>query len=602
MSDGQRMSSLDPVKLEIIRAGLQSIPDLIEVDLMRTAFSPLIYEYKDYAVGLVDVEGRSIALAQHCLPGFLTNVLGIAVRDGIATYGLDRIEPGDAILCNYAGLIGQHLNNVIMFTPVFGEQQRIVAFMAVNVHWIDIGGRVPGSCWGTDTTELIQEGLQFRSVKLYRRGQPIEEVFRIIVYNTRQPHALLGDIAAQYAACAKGRQMFEQLLARHGQDVVLDAIGMIWRTTAAAARAAVRAAPDGIYDMHCFMDDDGIELGKHVKLDIQVRIEGDEFIVDYSNIADQLRGPFNSGIAGGATACAYIAFKYLFAPQEPANEGSFEPVKVIIPPGKFLSASANAPIGLYQTPLATVVDAIIAAAAPALPDRVAAGHFGCVGIYGFNGTNPRDGRFFGFFDTCHGGWGGSMHGDGVGPYKTIRHADNKDIPVETMEALYPLLIDRFEWCQDSAGPGRFRGGLGIRKTFRLLAPCNFNCAFERFDYPPWGLEGGGSGTPQFGIIETAAGDKYVVRKASSIALQRGDRIHIHTGAGGGYGPPTERDAEWVRDDVSSGYLSRNYAERVYGVVLGADGEVDKLATHERRADSAALPIDAGAHTKQLMEL
>jgi N-methylhydantoinase B len=246
MSDGQRMSSLDPVKLEIIRAGLQSIPDLIEVDLMRTAFSPLIYEYKDYAVGLVDVEGRSIALAQHCLPGFLTNVLGLAVRDGIATYGLDRIEPGDAILCNYAGLIGQHLNNVIMFTPVFGEQQRIVAFMAVNVHWIDIGGRVPGSCWGTDTTELIQEGLQFRSVKLYRRGQPIEEVFRIIEYNTRQPHALLGDIAAQYAACAKGRQMFEQLLARHGQDVVLDAIGMIWRTTAAAARAAVRAAPDGI--------------------------------------------------------------------------------------------------------------------------------------------------------------------------------------------------------------------------------------------------------------------------------------------------------------------------------------------------------------------
>ena len=194
-SSEQDAIRVDPVKLEIIRTALQAIPDLIEADITRTAFSPLIYEYKDYAVGLVDAEGRAIALAQHGLPGFLTNILGLAVRDGLKVYGVEAIEPGDAIISNHAGTVGQHLNNVVMYTPVFGTGGRLLAFMAVNVHWIDIGGRVPGSAWGTDTTALIQEGLQLRSVKLYRRGQPVEEMFRVIEYNTRQPEALLGDIA-----------------------------------------------------------------------------------------------------------------------------------------------------------------------------------------------------------------------------------------------------------------------------------------------------------------------------------------------------------------------------------------------------------------------
>jgi N-methylhydantoinase B len=563
-------SALDPVRLEIIRTGLQSIPDLIEADLMRTAYSPLIYEYKDYAVGLVDATGRSIALATHGLPGFLTNVLGEAVRDGLALYGRGRIEEDDIIISNFAGTMGQHLNNVIMYTPIFGDGE-LMAFMAVNVHWIDIGGTYPGSCIGTDTTELAQEGLHLRTVKLFKRGRLVEEVLRIIEYNTRLPEGLLGDLWAQHAGVIKGKQLFTELVARHGQSVLMEAIETIWSLSEAAARAAIRSVPEGVYEASSFLDDDGVERGKHIPVHVKVELKDGNFIVDYSGCGEQVRGPFNSGFHGGGAASACIAFKYLFSNDEPANEGSFAPVKIILPEGKFINASVTAPLGLYQTPLSTVVDTIIAAMAPVMPDKVAGGHHGAANVYGFSGVNPRDGRFYSFFDTSHGGWGGSAHADGAGPYKTIRHADNKDIPAETVEALYPLLVERCCWRPDSAGPGRHRGGLGVDKTFRALAPCDITIAFERHHCPPWGLYGGLPGNSAHAEVEPEGEHPRSVLKESRLRLNAGDRLHLHTGAGGGFGPPEERDPEAIRLDIAHGYVTRDQAKAVYGVALEENG-------------------------------
>ena len=321
----------DPITVEIIREKLQSIPDLVEADLTRTAFSPLIYEYKDYSVGMVDAEGRIIALARHGLPMFTASMIGCAVRDGLAIYGKTGIEPGDIIMTNHAGTLGQHLNNVVMYTPVFDSQGRLAAFMAIIVHWIDIGGRYPGSCAGTDTTELLQEGLQLRTVKLHRRGEPVEEIYRIVEYNTRLPEMLLGDIAAQVAGCIKGRLLFQELLDRHGTGALLGAIESIWDSSEKAARAAVRAVPNGIYEMSSHLDDDGIDLGRNIRVNIKVRIQDGDFIVDFSDIGEQVRGPYNSGIYGGAETAARVAFKYLFTPDEPPNEGGFAPVSIVIP-------------------------------------------------------------------------------------------------------------------------------------------------------------------------------------------------------------------------------------------------------------------------------
>jgi len=578
---------LDPVSFEIIRAGLQSIPDLVEADITRTAFSPLIYEYKDYAVGLVDAEGRSIALAQNGLPLFLTNLIGLAVRDGLRVYRDEGFQRGDVVVTNHAGTLGQHLNNVVMYTPIFNANGALSAFMGVIVHWIDIGGRYPGSSLGNDMTELAQEGLQLRSVKLYRAGMPVDEIFRIIEHNTRDPDGLLGDIAAQHAGCIKGRDLFEQLVARHGEESVRTAVATIWRNAEAASRAAVRAVADGTYEMKTFLDDDGILQGVPVPVDVKVEIRGDEFIVDYSRIGAQMRGPYNSGVEGGGETCARIAFKYLFAPHDPANEGSFAPVRIVLPPGKFLSAAPNAPMGRYSTPLPTVIDAIIAAMASLMPDRVAAGHHAAMGIYGFTGRHPETQRFFRYTDSASGGWGAGRNQDGVGPYKTLMHADNREIPVEAVEALYPLRVQEMSWRADSGGPGRHRGGLGIRKVFRVLAPCNGFLGFERFVCPPWGLDGGLPGEPGFVEIEYANGTCERVMKANGIPLSRDDVIRVHTGAGGGYGSPLARSSADVSADVARGYVSRKQAEEIYGVALHEDGSVNEEGTRRHHSDSAA---------------
>ncbi|MGP8432476.1 hydantoinase B/oxoprolinase family protein [Paraburkholderia fungorum] len=574
---------IDPIKLEIIRTGLQSIPDLIEEDLTRTAYSPLIYEYKDYAVGLVDAQGRSIALARRGLTLFLTNIIGLAVKDGLEIYGKDGIKPGDVILSNHAGTIGQHLNNVVMYTPVFSNAGELKAFMAVIVHWIDIGGRYQGSCHGTDTTELAQEGLQLRTVRLYREGVFDQEMMRVIQYNSRRPDMLLGDIAAQHAACVRGRQLMENFLNRYGEETVESAIHAIWRNSAAAAKAAVAKIPEGVYEKSSFLDSDGVNLDDTVKVPIKIVVKDGEFIVDYSEINEELEGPFNSGRNGGGETCARIAFKYLFSPEEPANEGSFAALRVILPEGKFLSAREAAPMGAYSTPLPTVVDTIIAAMAPVVPDRVAGGHHASFGVFGFSGRNPTDGSFFSFFDTALGGWGGSQQGDGVGPYKSLIHGDTRDIPVESMEALYPLLVEEYRWRPDSAGPGLFRGGLGLNKTIRATAAIDYNMSFERSKCPPWGLSGGGEGEAGGAEVLKVDGTKITVQKISQIPLVAGDRVIIRTGGGGGFGNAAQRDPQAVLRDVRLGYVTVEHARTVYGVVIASDGEIDVAGTAERRA-------------------
>lgn len=573
----------DPITTEIIREKLQSIPDLIEADLTRTAFSPLVYEYKDYSVGLVDASGEIIALASHGLPMFTASIIGCAVRDGIAIYGLSNIEPGDVLVTNHAGTIGQHLNNAVMYTPAFDGDGRVIAFMAIIVHWIDIGGRYPGSCAGTDTTELLQEGLQLRSVKLHRRGEPVDEIYRIIESNTRLPEMLLGDIGAQVSGCIKGRMLFEELLQRHGTPVLLGAIEAIWEKSEQAARVEVQAVPDGEYEMSSYLDDDGVDIGKRIPVKIKVRIKGTDFTVDFSEVGGQLRGPYNSGIYGGAETAARVAFKYLFTPNDPPNEGGFRPVKIEIPAGKFLSAGPNAPMGKYSSTLATVCDTIIGAMANVMPHRVAAGHHSSFAVMNSSGISPRTQQYFNYLDTAHGGWGGSAHGDGVGPYKTLMHADNKDIPIEAQEALYPVRIECHRWRQDSAGPGRQRGGSGVEKSFLVLSPFTTNFSFERSSCPPWGLFGGRPGATGHVEIDRANGESRLTYKESNVRFVAGDRFHVRSGGGGGYGPPIEREPILVANDVRDGFVSKGQAFEVYQVAVTEDGNLDKGDTDRLRS-------------------
>jgi N-methylhydantoinase B len=563
-------SAVDPITLEVIRHGLVSITNQIDANIKRTAFSPYIYEYNDFAVGLTDADGQLIAQCTGGMPPFVADSVGMAVRDGLAIYGRDRLHHGDVVLCNHAAVQGQHLNNTVMYTPVHAgpDRRTLIGFFAINVHWIDIAGAVPYS------PDIFGEGLQLRSIKLCKQGEPVEEVYRIIECNTRQPTELLGDIAAQLAGCLYGRDLVAELTAKYGVATFEHAVAIILDQSEAAARALIRSMPDGIYTHETFLDNDR-NGNEPLPIRVKVIVEGDEMTVDYSGIADQVKGPINSGWFGGGQTTARVAFKYLMGTHEMANEGTFRPLKLVLPAGKILSADPTAPMGNYSTPFPTVIDAVIKALEKALPERVPGGHFGTHSGIRFSGRRP-DGSYFATHDSGHGGWGACATHDGAGPFRTMAHGDTRIIPLELQESYLPVRIEELALRQDSGGAGKFRGGLGFRKSYRILAPCELQTNLDRTRFPPWGVQGGKQGSPgRFTVMDARSGAVRSIEKEKGFRLAAGDLVCVETGGGGGYGPPTERALALIQRDLDAGYISAEAAKRDYDVSVGDNGAVTR---------------------------
>src|SRR5215813_9198851 len=464
--------AIDPITLEVIRHGLVSITNQIDANIKRTAFSAYIYEYNDFAVGLTDSDGKLIAQCTGGMPPFVADSVGMAVRDGLTIYGRERLHQGDVVLCNHAAVQGQHLNNTVMYTPIYAGPDRgtLIGFFAINVHWIEIGGIQ------TNSTDIFMEGLQLRSIKLWSKGEPIEEVYRIIENNTRMPNELLGDIAAQLAGCLLGRDLTADLANKYGVATFNHAVELILDQSEAAARAFIRAMPDGVYRTETYLDND--------------RSGGDEAV------------PINSGYYGGGQTIARVAFKYLIGADEMASEGTFRPIKLVLPQGKLISAEPTAPMFMYPTPFPTVIDAVIKALEHALPERVPGGHFGTHSGVRFYGRRA-NGTFFDTHDSGHGGWGACATHDGSGPYRPMAHGDTRIIPLELQEALMPFRIEEFSLREDSGGAGKFRGGMGFRKVYRILRPCLLGTNLDRTKYPPWGVQGGKEGKAgRFTLVKT----------------------------------------------------------------------------------------------------
>ena len=585
--------AFDPITLEVIKHDLVSIPNQIDKNIIRTAFSAFISEYKDYSVGIVDPEGALISQSRGSLAIFVANALGTAVRDGLLLYGREQLRTGDIVISNHAGTLGQHLNNVVMYTPVrVGPDEELIAFFCVLMHWIDIGGSMVGSCTSTTSTEIFQEGLQLRTVKLCDRGRRIEELFRVIEYNTRFPEMLLGDIEAQIGGCIMGRRMVEEIAGKYGPRKFRAAVESMWKHADAGVRAMLRDAPDGDYRAHSFLDNDGINLDETVPVGVRVRIEGEHITVDFSEVSEQRPGPFNAGRNGGAVAAARIAIKYLFSPGDPVNEGDFRALTVEIPDGKFISATGTTALGSSGNMIPTVVDTVLHALADAFPARAAAAHHGTYGVHAFHGNSPHTGRQFYNLDTICGGWGASAQMDGYGPSRSNAHGDTSNVPVEMQEAFCPYLFESYSMRPDSGGPGRFRGGLGVEKVYRITAPCQLNLKIERTKCPPWGLRGGKPGTVSDVEIRRVGGDALHVLKGNHF-LGTGDVVVVRTAGGGGFGPPWEREAWRVVDDVRLGYVSRAAAQTDYGVVIRDEGMADAAATALLRSATAkSLEVDS----------
>ena len=557
--------SVDPITLEVIRGAFTTIADEIDTNLARTAYSMLIYEYKDYAVGILDADGNLICQCTGGMPIFIADVLGAAVRDGLEIYGRDGLHPGDVVITNHAATMGQHLNNVAMYSPVFAgpDGDDLVAFVVVTAHWMDVGGRVVSSI-SKYATDVFQEGIQFRTVKLRSKGERVEEIYRMVEYNTRFPDLVRGDMDAQLAGCSMGCEQVASLYNRYGIETLIAAVDIIWTQSEAAAREAVRTIPDGRYEAESFLDDDGIDLDTPLPIRIAVIVEDDEMTIDFSGIVDQVKGPLNSGVSGGGYTVARVAFKYLVAPHEPANEGTFRALKMILPPGKILSATNNAAVGRYNMPLPTVIDTVIRALAPAIPDRVAGAHFGSFCTLRFHGRLPATGALFQMNDSGYGGWGAISDADGPGPFRTNCHGDTRVIPTEVLEASYPVRIDAFELRSDSGGAGEFRGGLGLTKKYTILEDLTVSTGFERSRCPPWGVLGGLAGDASRVIIEAPGQDPEIVLKDER-PVGAGGKVIVETGGGGGFGDPAARSRDAISEDIANGYISREAAKKIYGM-------------------------------------
>ena len=560
---------VDPITLEVIRHGIVSINDQIDANMTRTAFSPYIYEYKDYAVGMTDPDGRLIAQCNGGMPIFVADAVGAAVRDGLRIYGKERLRHGDVVLCNHSAVQGQHLNNTVMYTPIFAGSAgagELIGFMAVNCHWIDIGGNFRASGVG----DIFSEGLQLRSVKLWSGGKPIEEVYRIIENNTRFPVELLGDIEAQLGGCLLGRDLTVKLAERFGLTNWRDALELMLDQCETAIRERIAAIPDGVYEAESFLDNDGVSE-RRLPIEVRVIVDGTDMTVDYTDMPGEVEGRLNSGRHGGGLTTARVAFMYLVARGEPANEGTFRPLKLILPDGKLVSANPTRPMLHYGFPFPTIIDTIVKALQTAMPEQVTGAHFGTYSSVGFFGYRP-NGALFNCHDSAHGGWGACATHDGAGPFRSMAHGDTRIIPMELQETIYPFRYEELSLREDSAGAGRHRGGFGFRKKYRILAPCQLWTNFDRIHCPPWGVLGGMDGkSGQVSVYRDGSGEPEIYHKTDGVPVGPGDLICVEAGGGGGYGPPAERPVDEVLHDVRRGYVSEESALRDYGVRILPDG-------------------------------
>ena len=544
--------SVDPITVEIIRCALRAAANEMSVVLKKTAYNMMIYEVQDYCVSIVDHEGRTMSQNEGALPIFLAD-LGVAVQDGVEVYGLENIHPGDVFLVNHPEICGQHLNNMVVYTPFFWES-KLLCFLAVRAHWIDVGGGSTG--FGSSMTrDVYEEGLQIRSVKIYADGKPNTEVLRLIEDNIRFPESSLGDLRAQIASCRTGEERLEQICRKYGGAVFQDSVEVIWDQTDKLVRESVRAIPDGVYEASSFLDDDGRDLTKTLPIKVRVIVRDDELTIDFSDMCDQVPGFINCGSSGGMAA-ARVAFKALTLPHREVNEGSFRALKVILPPGKLLSARRPAPIGGWSLSLPTVLDTIFRALAPALPDRIPAAHKGDMGGYAIFGTHPKSGRRYVCQNIIGGGWGGRPFEDGASAAVSMCQGDVKNTPIELQELYYPLLYECYALRPDSGGAGRFRGGIGVEVKVKPLHDLYVSRNTDRIQCPPWGLLGGEEGKTNQTVIRRDGKEETLPGKFSHLLVRPGDTVTFLTAGGGGYGNPAEREPTALKRDFVLGYVSK----------------------------------------------
>lgn len=578
----------DQVWLKILHSQFVNVCEEMAYAMMRTAYSPIFSEGLDFSTMVLDTEGSLVAMA-NMNPAMLGQSL-FAGRWVIDELGVDGFQPGDVVIHNDPYRGGSHMPEHLLLAPFFHEGT-LAGFVGNVAHVAEIGGMAPGS-FASNATDIYQEGLRLPPVKIMLAGEPVRDVWRIVLANHRTPESSWGDFNAMIGSLNVGLRRLSELYDEHGAERVAAGIPELYNYSETWIRREIEQLADGLYSAEDCQEDDGFDERPYF-IRVDVTVDGSRMLVDYTRSDEQAVGPINSPYLVTASA-TYSAILFVIGGEAPINAGAVRAIDIVAPAGTIVNVRHPGPCVGGQTELQPrLIDLVQGLVlSQVTPERTAAacGGTGCNFLFG--GFHPRTGIYYTHYNFEGIGWGGRLNSDGNNAV-CVPNGNCQNTPVEVFETRFPWLHAEYRLNPDGGGPGRSRGGLGITRVMTVEAE-QITCSalFDRARRSPWGLLGGGGAERSRLLVRLAGGEEWLPfsqafgtasdSKFSNVRLHRGDQIMLRTPSGGGYGPPAERPAEAVAADVREGFVTHDSARAVYGVALRADGSVDVERTTELR--------------------
>ncbi|GGG34829.1 N-methylhydantoinase B [Caldovatus sediminis] len=565
MAENPVLRGIDPARFEVVKNALLSAAEEMKIVLAKTAYSPLLKVAGDYSCGIFNARGEMVAQGPD-LPIHLGSMPD-AVRS--VAQAFPDVAEGDVFIHNDPYRGGSHLPDVNVVMPAF-HGGRLLGFGCVRAHWPDVGSATPGS-YGA-TTEIYGEGLRLPPVRLYRNGEPDPGIEAIILANVRTPSERLGDLRAQVAANRRAVERMVGLAVKYGTDELLRIMDAILDYSEAMMRQALRALPDGEAAFEDVLDGDGVvEAGEAEDRTFRVRValrkRGDAIAADFAGSDPAVAGPMNAPLSVTASG-VYAALKMIVDPTNliPPNSGCWRPVSVTAPPGSVVNAQEPSPVVYANHEMShRVSDMVFAAMFRIAPDRVMAGSQGTSGVTTFGGVDYRTGEPFVSYESTKGGFGARPVKDGINAIASVI-SNMLNTPIEVLEMSAPLRVEEYSLVPDSGGAGTWRGGLGARRSWRILGgDLRGAMCFERLVTPPFGLAGGKPGAPGRVWMELPDGTRCRVPGKGAYTAPEGALVTVEAPGAGGYGPPSGRDRAALREDLLDGYVTPEAAARDYGV-------------------------------------
>ncbi|MBI2087483.1 MAG: hydantoinase B/oxoprolinase family protein, partial [Deltaproteobacteria bacterium] len=575
---------------EVIANALSSVAGEMQWTLFRTGYSTVIRESEDASSSILDRNGTLITF-RGTLP-YHMGVYETASASLLARYPEETLGEGDAFIVNHAYESGcPHLSDFCVLVPYF-RNGKLAGFCGNTAHKPDIGGSVPGSGSGS-ATELFQEGTIVPVTRFFRRGERIDEVYYMLRANSRAPDLLVGDLEAQVGTASMGCRRLDEVMDRFGTETVLNAYPQLFSLTEAKVRREIASWPDGVAEGERFVDSDGIDLDKPVRIHVRIEKQRDRLLFDFTATADQTKGPANIRPTVVKAACSYCV-TVLVDPALAINHGLARVIELKLREGSALHPFFPAPVNTYNPTVHALVEALFEAFGQITPHKKVADGCSSRSII-VGGRSNKTGKSYVQYEIFGGGSGGRSGKDGVSG-TNVNQSNAKIAPIEIIESEFSARLRRFELIPDSGGPGRFRGGLGFVREYEILDhEARFSLRSTKHSVAPKGIEGGLCGrTGRCTLNPDTDKERVLPSRYSDHTLYPGDVVRLETPGGGGLGNPLERDPQKVLSDVLSGYVSQEMAEKTYGVVIERyNGElrIDEARTTESRSRGQASPAE-----------